>query len=312
MTSRRKKIASRRERRHRSPGRVSLVNEQMMNMKLAVAAGLLLGATVVQADENPFGYLYATDVLPKGKWEVEQWVTTRHGKESGTFFAADLRTEIEYGITDKLQGALYLNYNYFNLHNAQGSSGPFANRNRFGVSGTSAEFKYQVLSPYKDSFGLAFYVEPGFGTIESKSGERHQEIELEGKILLEKHWLEDSLIGALNYTIEPEWEKSGGSSSFDLNLKMEWGAGLAYRIAPHWHVGLETRLQTEFAGADLNQSEFVTAFAGPSVHYASGRWWATLTVMPQVAGWPDAQGTGGLHLHDHERLEVRLKIGFNF
>ncbi len=266
----------------------------------------------LRADENVFGYAYTTEVLPKGRWEVEQWVTSRVGKDSGTFVGTDLRTEIETGLTDRLQGSLYLNSNHTYARNAQGSSGPIDDRNRFGVSGTSLELKYQVRSPIKDSFGLALYLEPGYGTIEAANGERHQEIELEGKLILEKHWLEDSLVGVFNYTLEPEWAKGAGESGFHTNLKMEWGTGLSCRLASRWHVGLEARLQTEFEDADLNHSAFLVAFIGPTVHYAAERWWATLSVMPQVAGWPDAFGRGGLHLDDHERVEVRLRAGFNF
>jgi hypothetical protein len=275
-----------------------------------LAAGLCLAEA--QADENPFGYTYTTDVLPKGKWEVEQWVTARVGKESGSFLGTDLRTEIELGFADRLQGSLYLNYNYFYIHDALASSGPLDNKNFFGVSGVSSEWKYQVLSPYKDNFGLTLYLEPGYATIEPSTGSRHQEIELEGKLILEKHWLDDALVGALNYTLEPEWEKADGDSGFNLHLKMEGTAGLAYRIAPRWYAGLEARLQTEFEDANLNNSQFVAAFVGPSLHYGTQRWWATLTVLPQVWGWPDSRGKGGLTLDDHERLEVRMKFGYNF
>jgi Family of unknown function (DUF6662) len=276
------------------------------------ASALLVGTLGLRADENLFGYTYTADVLPRGKWEVEQWVTGRIGKQSGNFLGTDLRTEIETGLTDRLQASLYLNYNYFYAHNAVTSEGPIDNKNFFGVSGTSAEFKYQVLSPYKDRFGMALYLEPGYGTIESADGSRHQEIELEGKLILEKHWLDDTVVGTFNYTLEPEWAKADGENSFHVSLKMEWGTGLAYRIAPRWYAGLETRVQTEFADADLNKSQFVAAFVGPALHYGTERWWATLTVLPQVWGWPNSQGKGGLTLTDHERLEVRLKLGFNF
>ena len=134
---------------------------------------LLLTALPVvnlRADENAFAYSYSTEVLPRGRWEVEQWMTSRIGKESGTFVGTDLRTEIETGITDRLQGALYLNYNHTYSRQAQGSSGPIDDRNRFGVSGTSMEFKYQVFSPIQDRIGLALYLEPGYGTIEAADG----------------------------------------------------------------------------------------------------------------------------------------------
>ena len=122
-------------------------------------AGIVaFSSTAARADENPFGYTYTADVLPKGKWELEHWMTGRIGKETGSFLGTDFRTEIETGLTDHLQASLYLNYNYFYIKNATASSGPLENKNRFGISGTSAEFKYQVLSPYKDSFGHGTFV----------------------------------------------------------------------------------------------------------------------------------------------------------
>ena len=40
---------------------------------------LLMGASQMRADENLFGYTYTADVLPRGKWELEQWITDRIG-----------------------------------------------------------------------------------------------------------------------------------------------------------------------------------------------------------------------------------------
>lgn len=194
-----------------------------------IAAGLaLLAATKpARADEQFFGYTYTSDVLPKGGWELEQWLTERTGKETGTFSATDFRTELEHGFTDHLQGSLYLNYNYYYMHDAVSSSGPLDNRNRFGLNGVSSEWVYQLRSPYKDGYGFSVYLEPGFNTLEEADGSRIQEVELESKLIVEKHWLDDMLIGAFNYTLEPEWAKADGEHSFSTNLKMEGSTGLA-------------------------------------------------------------------------------------
>ena len=52
------------------------------------------------AGEETFAWTYTTDVLPKGKWEVEHWTTARLKKEHGTYQAVDLREELEYGVLD--------------------------------------------------------------------------------------------------------------------------------------------------------------------------------------------------------------------
>ena len=63
-------------------------------------------------------------------------------------------------------------------------------------------------------------------------------------------------------------------------------------------------------------SDLSTAvFLGPVVSYRQEKWWAALTVMPQIYGWnKDGSGDGNSHLElvDHEKVSVRLLFGFNF
>jgi hypothetical protein len=271
----------------------------------AAAAGPLL------AHEEPFGYLRGAQSEAKGEWELTQWATARVGKESGRYLGLDLATELEYGVTDRLQVAAYLLTDYHYVKDAVGSSGPFDDVNRFGLNGTSFELKYQLLDPFKDSFGLSLYFEPGYNSIERAGGARHDEFEMETKFIVQKNFLANRLVAVANYTIEPEWVRSAGTT-WETNLKMEWTAGLSWKFAQHWWLGVETRLDTEFGDADLNNSNYVTFSAGPTLHYAGEKLFATLTVLPQVWGWPDQTGTGGLHLDDRERVEVRFKIGTEF
>lgn len=274
---------------------------------LALASALSLD---LAAHEEPFTYVRGSQTEPKGELELEQWTTARFGKESGDYLGMDFSTELEYGITDRLQVAGYLNYNYHHLDNAVGSSETFDNRDRFRINGASLELKYQVLSPSKDPIGLALYFEPGYASISKVSGAAEDELELEFKIILQKNFFDGRLITAFNYTLEPEWEHE--EEGWETALNMEWSAGASYRITDRWHLGIETRLSTEFEEADLNESEYLTLFLGPAIHYSADKWSASLTVLPQIAGWPDEHGTGGLHLDDKERIEVRCRFSYEF
>ena len=49
----------------------------------AVLATSIVGA---RADERFFTYVYDADVLPKGRWEFEQWLTYRKGFPGGIFY----------------------------------------------------------------------------------------------------------------------------------------------------------------------------------------------------------------------------------
>ena len=280
------------------------------NIVVAALAAGWVGLASAQADENMLAYSYGSETLPKGKWELYQWATARVGKEKGDYLGLDLKTEIEYGITDRLQTSLYLNNRYHHIKDAEGSSETFDNRNGFNFDGVQTSFKYSLLSPYKDGIGLAVYLEPGYSRVSRVSGEIDTEYELEYKVILQKNFLDDTLIAIVNLTGESEWEKEGGHDEFETALKLELSGGVSYRLAANWFAGIETRIQGELE--EYEKMVHATWYLGPSIHYAGQKWWATLAVLPQVAGWPDSRGMGGLHLDDNEKLEVRLKVGYNF
>jgi opacity protein-like surface antigen len=273
----------------------------------------------VHADENYFGYSFGAETLPKGKWELYSWTTGRFGKGTGSYSGFDLKQEVEYGVTDRFQIALEWkeNHTYFTGGAGQesaGSSTP-ARRNRFSFVGNGLELKYAFSSPYKDPVGIALFVEPEYALTDSPSGDKFLEWEVETRLLVQKNFLEDKLIAVLNLTNETEWERPRPShgESFTTNFKPEITTGVSYRFASNWFVGLETRYATQLADANIrNQVDWAFSI-GPALHYAVGRWWATLTWLPQVAGWhTDGSRSGSLDLNSHERNEIRLKIGLNF
>ena len=271
---------------------------------------LAAASLVVQAHEEPFGYVRGAQAEPKGEWEITQWTTARIGKETGRYLGMDFRTELEYGVTDRLQAAVYLNSNYHFLRDATGSSETFDDRNRFGVSGASLELKYQLVSPESAPIGVSLYFEPGYGTIGGVSGERKQEIELESRLILQKNFFKGRLITAFNLVVEPEWERQGGR--WQSELWIEGSLGASWALNDHWRIGAEGRVRSVFGHANLNDAEAVMFHLGPTLFYARDRWYASLTVLPQVSGWPDTRGKGGLHLDEAERTEIRFRLGFEF
>src|SRR5262249_8384114 len=193
-----------------------------MKIRIALIAAISFCISIARADEAIFAWTYTTDLLPKGRWEVEQWMTARWEKEHGTYNVFDFREELEYGLTDNLQVALYLNHHYVNasddvpvadpvhpkrclpgvfetggedVHAGHDPATPFDSCH---FDSASLEAIYRILSPYKDPIGLALYFEPAVGD---------QETELEWKILLQKNWFEDRLVWALNLN----YERANGS-----------------------------------------------------------------------------------------------------
>jgi hypothetical protein len=284
-------------------------------MKRSAALGFCLAgivATPAWADEQYFGYTYSAEVLGKGQTEAELWATDRRGKADGHFDAQDYRLELEHGVTDRFSIAGYANFAGHHIRNDEGR----IDRD-FAFRGLSAEFKYQVLSPYKDGFGLTLYAEPGWSRIHG-GGEKGTEYELELKALLQKNFLDDRLIWAANFTFEPEWEKEKEldpatgltEAEWEKELKIEVSSGLSYRVAPNWFAGIEGRYASVYPDWTHGlHRETYAVFAGPSIHYAGKNWWITATYMPQLFGSP---GPGSRTFDEYEKRELRLKIGYNF
>lgn len=281
---------------------------------VALLAGTF-GGSAAQADERYFGYVYSAEAMPKGETEAEIWVTDRRDKGDGHFDAQDYRLELEHGFTDRLTIAGYAN---FAGHHIRGLEPDFEDTDRdFAFRGLSAEFKYNVLSPYKDGIGLTLYAEPGWSKIHG-GGERGTEYELELKAILQKNFLDDRLIWATNFTFEPEWEKEveieedgEREVEWEKELKLELSSGLSYRIAPGWFLGAEGRYASVYPDwTNGLHRETYAVFAGPTIHYAARKWWMTATFQPQLFGSPSPNGS--LAVDEFEKREFRVIAGLTF
>jgi hypothetical protein len=77
----------------------------------------------------------------------------------------------------------------------------------------------------------------------------------------------------------------------------------------------------EWVDMNMANQEHSAYFLGPSFHYGSENFWAHLTILPQIWGWPRDLGQGPdgreisstyAHLGQHEKVEVRFKFGIPF
>jgi hypothetical protein len=284
---------------------------------LAIAIFMVASAGPARADEQYFGYTYSAEVLGKGQTEAEIWATDRRGKGEGHYDAQDYRLELEHGFTNRLTVSGYAN---FDSHHVRGLEPGFEDVDRgLAFQGLSAEFKYNVLSPFSNGIGLTLYAEPAYARIHSVEGEKGTQYELELKAILQKNFLDDRLVWATNFTFEPEWEKEKGPGKLAGSTETEWekelelgvSTGLSYRFAPGWYAGVEGRYSAVYPDwTHKLRRETSAVFAGPSLHYGGRKWWATVTYLPQLFGSPSPRGS--LALDEFERRELRLKLGYNF
>ncbi len=255
-------------------------------------------ATASFADDRRFAYTYEPETPPAGAMEFENWVTLGLGRNSTVgqenYNQWDLRQELEYGVTDRYALGLYLNERATSFQNP--ATG--ANESSFDWEGVSLENRFNVLNPAEHSVGLTLYLE---GTYSGQGAEIEEKL-----ILGQRHgdwkW-------AFNLIQATEWEDNLSAIEGELGASF----GVARDLGKHWSVGLEVRDETLIPG--YNEFERTAVFLGPAVSYHQEKWWAVLTVMPQIYGWnadPSVDGNNQLELVDHEKVNIRLLFGYNF
>lgn len=287
-----------------------------------LAAAFSLSAA--HADESLFGSLRGAETLPKGALELIQHVNVRTDKGQGSYRAMDTKTELEYGLTHRLTGALYV------LGQSIQTDGleidgylPGAKQSDLRVSGVEGSLKYNFLSPAKDDIGLAAYFSTAYSWVDPHSGQDKDKLTFETELLAQKYLLDGELIWVGNLGMEATMAKRGAIAN--LPVDFEWstdpemeigfkaGTGLSYRFAPSWFIGGEIGYETEYE-TEVGQERW-SIYAGPSIHYGGQKWWATLSWLPQLRGGGEqypGQVDTSLHLIEKTKQEVRVKVGFNF
>src|SRR6478609_7086040 len=120
-------------------------------MKLSTilkTGGLLAcGLSAASANERLFTYSYEPETLVKGATEFEQWVTLRAGRNKTVgqenYNKWELRSELEYGVTDNYSVSLYIN------ESSESFRDPVTRENHsdFHFDGISLENRYMLLNP---------------------------------------------------------------------------------------------------------------------------------------------------------------------
>ncbi|MDP1864506.1 MAG: hypothetical protein Q8K52_11450 [Thiobacillus sp.] len=304
----------------------------------ALAAALL--ALPALADENLLGYVSGAETLPKGASEAYLFMTHRWDKGQGRYQANDISAEYEYGLTHRLTASLELKGQSIDTQGLV-IDGYLPGAKSYGLkpSGVEGKLKYNFLSAAKDPIGLSGTVALVQLWRDPHSGLDKDTTKAEFGLQLQKLLLDDQLTLIANTGIEATYAKRASlsasrqasadaaiqtlnndpSASFEwptepeMEIEFKLGAGASYRFAPNWSVGMEALYETEFE-TEVGQERW-SVFAGPSIHYGSKQWWATLTWFEQLAGGKEQyinQAADNLHLIEKTKHELRFKLGYNF
>ena len=161
------------------------------NVAALVSVGAL--STSAHANPHPLPFSYPYETLPESKLEVEQYtdlVPVRVERDNAGMtdrvwgLGAVMTTEIEFGITDRLEAGFYFQFQ----QDATGGTPGL----RF--DGLKQRLRYRFAETGELPVDMGVYVE---------ISELHDEIELEEKILLQKRFGKVDVIA--NLWVEQEW-----------------------------------------------------------------------------------------------------------
>ncbi|MEI6340039.1 MAG: hypothetical protein WCQ57_15895 [Verrucomicrobiota bacterium] len=238
----------------------------------------------LEAGERRFTYVYEATTSPKGEIEIEQWVTWKTQREGGsrgnTF---DFRTEIEYGITDRLQLGVYLADWRVVDSVAGGDDGAHAS-----FQDSAIELIYNLTNPVTDLVGSAIYGEMKIGP---------EKFELEGKFILQKNF--GPFVVSYNATLEAEWEGERFGYFNERKGTFEQTLGASYQFSPNFMLGGE--FLHEFEISDWKNAGDSVVYAGPNASFRYDRFWVTATALIQATG-----------ISEEPDFQLRTIFGFHF
>jgi len=251
----------------------------------------LTAASSASASERHFGFSYESAVLNPGLAELQPWTTGRVGR-ADYFNGLQARLGFQLGLARNLQGALFWNVSSIaeDVHVANATL-------KTRLIGTdfqslSAQLKYRFTDATADALGSALLLEGHAGPML---------VGYEARVILDKQ-LGSVLLG-LNLI-------SAGVEQLDQNSRFvgSFGAtaGAGYFVTPNVVTSLELRNENGYSG----QLDYSVLYLGPTVSYASTRFWLTFAVQPQVVAFKGATPGYQLDLHQNEYVQARLLLGF--
>jgi hypothetical protein len=271
-------------------------------LNLSLLAGLLCAAfpSIAVANPHPLPYSYPYQTLPKGKIEVEEIadlipMRVAREKDDGTRDAvtavrSQLQTELEIGVNDRLELALY-----FSFHQSATADTPAM---RF--DGMKQRLRYRFAEEGDLPLDMGVYLEVA---------ELYNEIELEEKLLLSRRF--GYLTTVCNLWVEQEYYFQTQEWKLIYNPTL----GAVYELSPNLMLGLEYWARGRFNHSDsaLGQgtSDSPNAprhYLGPTILLQSGEaWWST-----GVYARLDHFGQSAQAEDPYGKVWIRTMVGLGF
>ena len=238
--------------------------------KMLLAASLLSFASLsLHANERKFTDGYEARETAAGTVELEQWVTWKTNKRNkdSKFDRLDLRTEVEYSITDKWRMALYYDSRY--------QDGRTVENDGLEFKDLALESIYVLQNATQEDLGIALY-----GEAKSDFGDDGFDGDfsaLEFKLLLTK----DIGDWTLNWNGIYEYEREGDGGEEEVDV-LGQALGASYSFSPKFSLGLEALHEVEWEHHWEERGENVV-YLGPVAQFKfGGGTWMALSVKNEI------------------------------
>jgi hypothetical protein len=240
---------------------LSVPRKPLSRVLVVVAA---LAPAPASANPRPLPFTYTYETLPEGSVELEQFADLTPlralSATSGAptwYLGTQLQTELEYGITDRLELGLY-----FTLVPETGES-LTGRATMLEGNGVKQRLRLRLAEEGEWPLDVALYGEVV---------ENDREIELEAKIILQKR------IERLRLTANIWAERE-----FYYVPQRDWvlnpTAGATFQISPRFHPGVEGWMRLELPDPAPSPKPFNLrphVYVGPTMMFNFGRlWWST-------------------------------------
>lgn len=227
-----------------------------------------LAAPVALANPHPLPYSYPYQTLPKGKVEVEEIVdlvpmrVSRENvdgtRDAVTALRYQLQTELELGITDRLELGLYFAFR----------QGATADTPALRFEGMKQRLRYRFAEEGDLPVDIGVYLEVA---------EFYNEVEIEEKLLLSRRF--GYLTAVANLWVEQEYYFQDQQWKLIYNPTV----GAVYEFSPNFMLGLEYWARGRFDEASASTSDAAADsptgarhYLGPTFLLQSGEaWWST-------------------------------------
>lgn len=228
-------------------------------LRLAASAPALLTVLLASrsghANPRPLPFTYIYETLPEGETEIEQYVdyvptvaTTSAGVK-GFYGATQLQTEFEHGLTDRLELGLYVTF--------APAAADFSNTPvMLEGNGIKQRLRYRLTDTDASPIDVGVYGE---------ITENEREIELEGKVILQRRF--GALRAVANAVVEREYYFNGNKE-----WELDPSAGLTYAGSPTFQPGIEYWMHAEYDDS-LNTRLKPQHYIGPAALVQNGKFW---------------------------------------